>query len=131
MRWPRCAPKLHRVNTTGGRSFSCDASWEGWQRKEKKGGGCAGHNADVPNLERFTSSCHPPDHALTGETLCVSIAFSDEVEDEARDGSTEGMGETLSVSIAFSDEVEDEARDGSTEAWIEAKRREEKGRKGQ
>ena len=70
--------------------------------QRKKGGGCAGQNADVPNLERFTSSCHPPDHALTGETLCVSIASSGEVEDEARDG--------------------------STEAWIEEKRRE--GKKG-
>ena len=50
---------------------------------------CASHNADVPNLERFTSSCHPPGHALTGETLCVSIASSGKVEDEARDGSTE------------------------------------------
>ena len=38
------------------------------------------------------------------------------------------MGETLCVSIAFSDEVEDEARDGSTEAWIEEKRRD--GKKG-
>ena len=37
-------------------------------------------------------------------------------------------GETLCVSFAFSDEVEDEARDGSTEAWIEEKRRE--GKKG-
>ena len=33
---PDARRKLRRVNTTGGRSFSCDASWGGWPHKEIK-----------------------------------------------------------------------------------------------